>query len=96
MRYKNGITINQALNQMVSDLKLKPKLDECRIRELWPIMMGKTVAKYTTKVSVYNAKLYIEVNSAALKNELLYSRQTIIERINTELGNVVIKEVIVY
>lgn len=81
---------------MVSDLKLKPKLDESRIKDAWLTVMGKTVAKYTTKLSLYQGKLYVQVNSAALKNELTYSRDKIKQVFNEELKDEVIKEVIVY
>ena len=81
---------------MVSDLKLKSKLDESRIRELWATVMGKPIAKYTTKVSLSKSKLYVQVNSAALKTELNYSREKIIEVLNKELDEAVIKDVIIY
>ncbi|MFN8323232.1 MAG: DUF721 domain-containing protein [Chitinophagales bacterium] len=96
MRNKNSITIKQALDMMVSDLKIKPKLDESRVKEAWLAVMGKTVAKYTTKISLHQGKLYVQVNSAALKNELTYSRDKIKEVFNKELQDDVIKEVIVY
>ena len=96
MNYKNTVTVKEALERMVSDLKIKGKLDESRIRDLWAEIMGKPIAKYTTKISLSKSKLYVEVNSAALKQELNYSRDKIKEVFNKELGDNVIKEVIVY
>ena len=96
MRNKNGVTIKQALDMMVSDLNLKSKLDESRVREAWALVMGKPIAKYTTKISLHKSKLYVQVNSAALKQELSYSQEKIKEVFNKELGDAVINEVIVY
>ncbi len=96
MNYKNTVTVKEALERMVSDLKIKSKLDESRIRDAWAVIMGKPIAKYTTKISLSKSKLYVEVNSAALKQELNYSRDKIKEVFNKELGDNVIKEVIVY
>lgn len=96
MRNKNSVTIKQALDMMVSDLKIKGKLDESRIREVWASAMGKPIAKYTTKISLTKSKLYVQVNSAALKQELNYSRDKIKEVLNKELNDSVIKEVIIY
>jgi predicted nucleic acid-binding Zn ribbon protein len=96
MNHKNTVTVKQALEMMVSDLKLKGKLDESRIRDAWGEIMGKPIAKYTTKISLNKSKLYVQVNSAALKNELTYSKEKIKEVFNKELGSAVIKEVIIY
>ena len=80
---------------MVTDLKLKPKLDESRIRDSWMEVMGKTTAKYTTNVWLTKGKLYVQVNSAPLKTELTYSRDTIKLRFNEKLGENVVREVII-
>ena len=96
MSNKNTVTIKQALDDMVNNLKLKSKLDESRIRQLWVEVMGKPIAKYTTKVSLSKSKLYVQVSSAALKQELHYSREKIQDVFNEKLGDTVIKEVVIY
>jgi hypothetical protein len=96
MKHKNSVTLGQALAMMVEELKLKPKLDEVRIRDGWIKLMGKPIAKYTQNISLSNGKLYIKVESAALQNELFYSREKIKELFNRELGEAVIHEVIVF
>mgnify|MGYP001548201274 CR=1 FL=1 len=96
MNNKNSVTIKQALEMMVSDLKIKGKLDESRIRDAWGKIMGSPIAKYTTKISLNKSKLYVQVSSAALKQELNYSREKIMEVFNKERGDSIIKEVIVY
>ena len=96
MRLKNSVTIKEALDKMVKDLKLKPGIDETRIREAWVNIMGKVVAKYTTSVTLKKSKLYIKVEVAALKQELSFNRDKIKENVNKELGEEVVSEVIVY
>ena len=96
MRKKNDNTIGQALDMMVDDLKLRTKLNESRIRDGWVEIMGKPIAKYTSSVSLRDGKLYIKIDSAALKQELNYSRVKIMELFNKELGAQVVKDVVVY
>jgi predicted nucleic acid-binding Zn ribbon protein len=95
-RRKNDISIGQALDLMVTELKLKGKLDESRIRERWAEIMGKPIAKYTSSISLRDGKLYIKVESAPLRNELNYSRDKIKEMFNKEIGEGVVKDVIVF
>ncbi len=96
MRAKNDVTIGQALDMMVDNLKLRSKLNESRIREGWVEVMGKPIAKYTSSVSLRDGKLYIKIDSAALKQELNYSRGKIMELFNKELGPNVVKDVVIF
>jgi len=96
MRTKNDITIGQALEMMVDDLKLRSKLNESRIRDGWAEIMGKPIAKYTSSVSLREGKLYIKIDSAPLKQELNYSRDKIKDLFNKELGPDVVKEVVIF
>lgn len=95
-RNKNNVTLKDALEMMVKELKLKPRIDEVRIREEWVKLMGAPIAKYTQNISLKDGKLYIKVTSAALQHELSYSRGKIIELFNKELGEDIIKEVIIF
>ena len=81
---------------MVEELNLKGKLNESRIRTGWSEIMGATIAKYTSSVSLKNKKLYVKVESAALKQELNYSRDRIKELFNKHLGETVINDVVIF
>ncbi|MBK8659596.1 MAG: DUF721 domain-containing protein [Bacteroidetes bacterium] len=94
MRNKNSVTIADALDQMVADLKLSAGIHEVRVKKKWKELMGAPIARYTSSVSLKAGKLYIHVTSAPLKNELFYSRDKIKELFNKELGAEVIKTVI--
>lgn len=96
MRRKNDVSIKDALEEMVSELKLKPRLNEWRIKDNWRKLMGEMIANRTTGISLRGGKLYLKVDSAALKNELTYSREKIIQIFNDELGEKAIKEVLIY
>lgn len=96
MRQKNDITIGMALDNMISDLKLKPKLNEARIQQRWPELMGGPIAKYTTNIYIKGRKLYIQISSSTLKQELMYSREKIKVMMNTEIGDEALDEVVIF
>lgn len=79
---------------MVKELKLKPKLDEVRIREEWAKIPA--FARYTREINLRGGKLYITIDSSPLKQELSYSLDKIKAMLNKELGSEVITEVIIY
>ena len=55
--------------------------------------MGKAIASRTHSIKLYNDKLVIQVTSAPLKQELNYSKNVLIEKINSELNEAYIKSV---
>lgn len=95
MRDYNQQTLKESINKMLRAYKLKDKLDEVKIVNKWEELMGKTIAKYTGKVYIRNKRLYIQLTSAPLKQELSYMKDKIITILNEEIGEQVINEVII-
>ncbi len=93
---ENQISLNDALSTLIKDLKLKPRMDELKIRQLWNELMGKAISNHTKSLNLKGNKLYINVDSAALKQELYYSRSKIKELLNKEMNENIIHEVLVY
>jgi predicted nucleic acid-binding Zn ribbon protein len=92
---KNEVSLGEALQSFLNKSRMKPKLTEVRIQELWEKLMGKTIARYTDKIQLVNRKLIITTNVAPLKQELSYSKAKIIQVLNEELGETVIDEVVI-
>ncbi|MBP6303959.1 MAG: DUF721 domain-containing protein, partial [Bacteroidia bacterium] len=53
------------------------------------------IAKNTQKLYIKDKKLFLHIESSALKQELTYSKSKIIEIINNESGTDLIHEVII-
>jgi hypothetical protein len=89
------ISLQDAIQQFLQKSRLKTGIQALRIEEVWEELMGKTIAKYTDKIQIINHTLYISSSVAPLKNELLYQKEKIIERINEALGEKVVKDVVI-
>lgn len=89
------ISLQDAINQFLQKSRLKSGIQALRIEDVWEEVMGKTVAKYTDKIQIINATLFITTTVAPLKNELLYQKEKIIERVNEALGEKTIREVVI-
>jgi len=88
-------SFSDALKQFLNQSRLKGYVQAIQIEDVWKDIMGKTVAKYTEKIQIHGDKLYITTFIAPLKQELLYQKDTIKQRVNEALGEKVIKEVII-
>ena len=89
------LSIGEALQQFLKKSRLKSGMQAMQIEEVWETIMGKTVAKYTDKLQIIGTTLFVTTTVAPLKNELLYQKEKIIERVNEALGENLIKEVVV-
>lgn len=89
------LTIGEALQQFLKKSKLKNGIQALQIEDAWEQIMGKTISKYTDKIEIVNATLFITTSVAPLKNELLYQKEKIKERVNETLGERVIKDVVI-
>lgn len=89
------VSIGDALKEFLKSSRLKSGIQSFQVKDVWEQIMGKTIANYTDKIEIINQTLFITTSIAPLKNELIYQKNKIIERVNEALGEKVIKEVIV-
>jgi predicted nucleic acid-binding Zn ribbon protein len=87
--------IGDAINQFLKGSRLKGDIQALQIEEIWEKVMGKTIAKYTNKISIINRTLFITTNVAPLKQELSYQKEKIKLRVNEALGSNEINEVVI-
>lgn len=89
------LSIQEAMQLFLRQSRLKNGIQAVRIESLWEEMMGKTISKYTEKIQIINQTLFITTSVAPLKNELLYQKEMIIQRVNEMMGENVIKNVVI-
>ena len=88
-------SMQDAIKQFLKQSRLKGGIQALQIEDVWEKIMGKTIAKYTDKIQIINGTLFISSQVAPLKNELLFQKDKINERVNEALGDNVIKEVVI-
>lgn len=89
------LNIGDAMKQFIEKSKLKNGIRAVQIESVWEEVMGKTIAKYTDKIEVINQTLFINTAVGPLKNELIYQKDKIIERINEAMGEKYILNVVI-
>lgn len=88
-------SMQEALQAFLKKSKLKSGVQALQIGQIWEQLMGKTIAKYTSRIEIIQSTLFIETPVAPLKQELLFQKETILQRVNEALGEAVIKEVVI-
>jgi len=90
----NDKSLKDAIEQMLNVYKLKRKFDETSLVVAWPEMMGNAVANRTKEIFIRDRKLFIKLESAVIKNELLMMRTNIMDKMNERAGSQIIDEII--
>ena len=86
------MNITDAIVDFLRESGLEQPVMEVQMEEIWPQVMGETVAKLTRSVEVKDGMLIVHVNSAALKAQLFENRFELVRKLNEAVGAEVIRD----
>ena len=95
MRHSNEQSLGEVIKEILKKQHLQNKLTETRIKDAWELVMGNAIAMRTKQILVHEGKITIRIDSAPLKQELLFGKEKIIKLMNESLGGDFINEVII-
>lgn len=78
--------LDEILKLLFRDEKTRNTYFQTKIEHEWRKKMGATINRYTQEISLNNKILYIKISSSALRQELLFSKDQIIEFANSAIG----------
>lgn len=93
-RSASTLTLKDSIDAYLKAFRLQKRYDETYIIANWERLVGKQIASMTEKIWVNNKKIYLKVNSAPLRHELMLSRSKLIEILNRDMDPPVIEEIL--
>ena len=94
MQKSNQQTLKEAIAEFLKVMKLDTKLKEVKLITSWETIVGKLIAKHTKDISIRNKVLYVTLDSAALRQELGYAQEKILQMLNDSAGEKLIEKVV--
>ena len=88
-------SFREAMEEFLKGSRIKGDIQALQIEDVWEEVMGKTIARDTDKLQIIGDKLIITTSVAPLKNELMYQKDKIRQRVNEALKQKVIGEVVI-
>ncbi|MEX1191852.1 MAG: DUF721 domain-containing protein [Brumimicrobium sp.] len=85
--------IGKVIDRMLKAYGLDSKMREMEIINSWEELMGKAVSNRTDKVYIQNKVLHLKLNSSVMRDELLFGKKVIIERVNQKAGYEIVTDV---
>ena len=87
-------SLKDVLGAFVEKNKLQKGIDKVDVAEAWKAVMGPAIAKYTTQIKLDGDRLFVQLSSSVLREELGYGKEKILKNLNEELGRDVIAKLV--
>ncbi len=94
-RDSNGEKLDNVVKKLIKSYGFTSKFKEYEIIEAFSLIMGPVIMKKVTNAYVYRQKLFLELTSAPLRQELSMEKSKLIALINNEIGQDYLKDLVV-
>jgi predicted nucleic acid-binding Zn ribbon protein len=94
MRRSKTISLAEAIQDYIKEMNIGPKLKEISLLDSWETMVGKAISSRTSKVYIKDKVLFVHLNSSVVRNELMMIREALREKLNSQAGEEVIKDIV--
>lgn len=94
MRRRNSQTIQEILEESLKSMNIDGKIYETRLMNAFPEIVGSGIAAHTKNIYISRGTLYVQMDSAVIRNELQMMRQSLINHLNRQVGHDTIKDII--
>ncbi|TXI78156.1 MAG: DUF721 domain-containing protein [Flavobacteriales bacterium] len=82
------------MDLLIDSYGMREKMDELDITTGWDEAVGPMIARHTKSVRLRKGRLSVKVDSAPLRHELTFMRETLVEILNRRAGKKVVEEII--
>jgi len=94
MKKHNDQPIDEVLRKMMRKGPLKHGFYDSQVKRIWQEKLGKLLINKTEKIFFNKGVVYLTLNSAPLRTELMMGKEKLIESFNKELGEDVVVNII--
>ena len=94
MRKRNTETLSEVIQQVLRNNHLDKQLNEKRLLDAWPKVLGDNIMQYTTDLYIKRKVLYVSLSSSVLRHDLFISREEIKQSLNRSVGEEVINDIV--
>lgn len=94
MKHTEPKSFAQIYAEAIDKVGLTDTFAQQQASYLWSEIVGPGVNRFTTRRYIVDGVLHVFINSAPLKNELMFHRSAIIRDINNRIGQEALKEIV--
>jgi predicted nucleic acid-binding Zn ribbon protein len=91
---RNPKPFGSAIWPVLEKLGVGKKVKQGKAVSAWASVVGEQIARVTRAERMREGKLVVHVEHATWRNELIYLKQELIDKLNAELGQEFVKDII--
>jgi predicted nucleic acid-binding Zn ribbon protein len=94
LKDSNEQSLKEIINELLKAYKLEDGINETRLISSWERIAGLMVSNHTERIYIRKNKLYIKLDSPALKHELSFAKSKLIKSLNKVVNKNVIDDIV--
>ena len=94
MRGSSPKRLGDVLQSLLTSLGIQGKLQRYEVLDRWAEIVGSQIAQVTTADHIEGDKLFVKVTRSTWRNELLFLKKDLIDKINAAMKQELIKDII--
>ena len=91
----NLIKLGDAISQIFKQEKLDVKISQFTVKNGWKDIVGELIANSTSEIFFNGNTVFVTLNSAALKHELSFRKEEILNSINKFCGYKLVDHIVI-
>ncbi|MBD3288894.1 DUF721 domain-containing protein [candidate division KSB1 bacterium] len=88
-------SLDDVLKNLVKNLGIEAQLLENEALVHWSTVVGPKVAKNTKAEKIKNGRLFVKAKNDVWKNELMFYKADIINKLNIKIGKPIVQDIII-
>ena len=94
MRRSTPKKFDDALASVIGELGIQGKISRYEVLQRWPQIVGEQIAGVTRADHIEGDILFVSVHRSTWRNELLFLKRELIDKINAAMHKVIIKDIV--
>lgn len=87
--------LKKTIDQLLRAYGYQDQLDEIELLKVYDEQVGKMFVNHTKNIAFKNKILYVQLDSASLKQELSYVKEGLMQRLNQKMGKTMVEKIII-
>ena len=94
MERSNTQNIGDVIRAYLKESGLDKPLKERQLIQQWEALLGRPVARATTRIFIRDRKLFVYLSSSVIRNELFMLQDEILRKLNEAAGEEMLSEIV--
>jgi predicted nucleic acid-binding Zn ribbon protein len=94
MRTSNTQKLGDVIQEYLKVLRLKNRVKEFELIRHWEELLGPVISSKVSRIYIRDRVLFVQVQSAVLRNELFMQQEQLIKTLNEKSGQRIIDRIV--